>query len=438
MRSPRLLLLVATASACADTGAHLTFVAPEGPPGAQAYRVVLAAPDKVDVVPDQRTDTSPAAASQTVTYYRQRTTAGESMTSVKSVDGLTLRIAPEGDFEGTTFVPFVLFYDGAGEITGIGTFHGSDTTGPAKILVLPDEIDKYEIAVEPVTQVTDTDKAAAGQVMVVDCYHDDQTPYASGIVWRPKAGGELRLLFPDDGGLDATGRELDLDCDAHPVMADSAGRDCDDSRAWFHRDAGETCDGNDTNCDGLQSLAVACPASSTNGTVCADAMTQTGIAICDDRTGTVGACQSDPGCLCAAGLQGCTKCKVSIDAGSVPGAIKPCQPGIGMLSTQNRCEAGACTVEVLAVRGPWKVEVAAPVASPAFGSRAQNVTSQFMIKAKAFSGELMATPGDPIGEVDLLISSGTAQHYVGVQLETLETPATCQGSNGTFAMQCAP
>lgn len=433
------LLLVASIAACADSGAHLTFVAPDGPPNAQAYRVVLAAPDPVELVPDQRTDTAPSAATQTVAYFRQRTTAGESMSEVKRVDGLTLKIAPEGDFADTTFVPFVLFYDGAGAVVGIGTFHAQDANEPSAILVVPDEIDKYEIDVEPVKQVTDMDHPAPGQVMIVDCYRDDQSTFASGLVWRPKEGGELRLMFPDDDGLDATGRELDLDCDAHPVTAGSAGRDCDDSRAWLNRDATETCDGFDTNCDGLQSLAVACPAS---GNVCIDATTQTGIAVCDDRTGTVGECQSDPGCVCAANPTACTRCRMAYELGSSPGTIEPCQPGIGLLGTQNRCEAGPCTVDVIGVRGPWKVEVAAPASSPAFGPRATDVTSQFVIKAKHFSGssaEIMVMPGEPLGEVDLLITSGTTQHYMGVQLETLgEAPGECQDMNGSFAMECSP
>ncbi|NVB83867.1 MAG: hypothetical protein HOV81_36165 [Kofleriaceae bacterium] len=433
----RSLGLLVALGACADSGAHLTFVAPEGPADAQAYRVVLATPDPVVLVPDQRTDVAPAAATQTVAYYRQRTTAGESVGKVSGVDGLTLRLAPEGDFVDTTFVPFVLFYDGDGAIVGIGTYHQMGAKDPAAILVVSDEIDKYEVAVEPVTQVTDKEHPAPGQVMVVDCYKADQSKFASGIVWRPKAGGELRLMFPDDGGLDATGRDLDLDCDAHPVTAESAGGDCDDSRGWFHRDAAETCDGYDTNCDGLQSLAVACPATAN---VCVDASTSSGIAICDDRTGTVGACQSDPGCVCAADPTKCTSCKLGYDVGSSAGTIKPCQPGIGVLGTQNRCELGPCTVDVLAVRGPWKVEVAAPSSSPAFGPRATNITTQVMIKAKYLSGsDIMAVPGAAVGEVDLLVTSGNTQHYLGVQLQTVaDSPGACQGTNGSFAMECTP
>jgi hypothetical protein len=433
----RSLALLVALGACADSGAHLTFVAPDGPVDARGYRVVLAKPDPVELVPDQRTDVAPAAATQTVAYYRQRTTAGEHMGLANGVDGLTLRLAPEGDFADTAFVPFVLFYDGDGAIVGVGTYRRVGEEDPAAILVVADEIDKYEIAVEPVTQVTDKEQPAPGQVMVVDCFRDDQSTFASGIVWRPEAGGELRLLFPDDGGLDATGRELDLDCDAHPVTAGSAGGDCDDSRGWFHRDAAETCDGYDTNCDGLQSLAVACPAT---GNVCVDASTSSGIAICDDRTGTVGACQSDPGCVCAVDPAKCTRCKLAYDVGSSAGAIEPCQPSVGVLGMQNRCEVGPCTVDVLAVRGPWKVEVAAPAISPAFGPRAMNITTQVMLRAKSLSGsEIMALPGAPVGEVDLLVTSGTTQHYVGVQLQTVaDAPGECQGTNGTFAMECTP
>ena len=78
-----------------------------------------------------------------------------------------------------------------------------------------------------------------------------------GVVWRPRAGGELRVMLADPtAGGDATARTLDLDCDGHEVAPNNSGADCDDTRARFHAGAAELCDMEDTNCDDVRTITV--------------------------------------------------------------------------------------------------------------------------------------------------------------------------------------
>jgi hypothetical protein len=433
----RLLGLCAVAAAgCTDAGAHLTFSAPAGPDTVTKFQVVLATPDVIPTIANQR-KTPGALDTQSVSYYLQRTIAGGTHGRIEGVDGFAIRIEPE--VAESSYIPFVLMYDGD-EIVAIATFHAKDSTLPSPILVKRDEIDKYVLDVEPVAQVDDMAAAAAGQVRAVACYRDDQSTFTSGIVWRPKAGGELRLLFPADAGLDATGRALDLDCDDHPVAVDGSGRDCDDSRGWFHRDAQETCDGFDTNCDGLHALVVACTAGN-GGNVCPDATTGTGLALCDDRTGTQSACQSDPQCLCAASPSGCPRCVIPADADSTLATVKPCQPSVGYVSLEGMCaDTARCPrVEVLAVGGGWKADVSPDVNPYVFGSVAQNVGTKVLLRVKRPEGpgvEIAGTRGGSTGEVVLAIQSADGSaHMRALDLQIDADVSTCAGT-GPFQMLC--
>lgn len=368
---------------CADTGAHLTFSAPSGPRAAASFRVLLASPETVPSIQNQRIALGDNA-EQTVSYYLQRTVAGASSSdAVDKVDGFTVRIAPEADFADTEFIPFVLMYDDANQIVGIGTYRAGDTPAPSPILVVRDEIDKYTLDVEAVTQVDDKAAPAPGQVQVVECVHDDQSTFTSGIVWRPLGGGELRILLPDDGGTDATGRELDLDCDGHVVKPDNSRPDCDDTRNWFHRDAEDICDGYDTNCDGFQTLATSCTTSSTDQ--CLNPTTQMpvpGVELCDDTTGEPQGCHATASCQCQAGTAGCVACQMPYLAGATTGFVRPCQPAIGVMSTYGKCSAAApCDVEFVGASNGWKFEISATTAGP-FGTRAFGVKDTFLIKAK--------------------------------------------------------
>lgn len=442
MRVPRSLLtgvIAASLAGCAETGAHLTFAAPEGPRAVSSFRVVLAAKDVVPAIEAQRVEPG-TLATQSVSYYLQRTVAGGRHDAIDGVDGFAVRIEPDPSMTDSQFIPFVVMYDGDA-IVGMATFRARDSALPSPILVLTSEIDKYVLDVEPVVQVSDMDPVGPGQVQLVDCYRDDQSTFTSGLVWRPKAGGELRLVFPDDGGLDATNRALDLDCDAHEVSPDSSSHDCDDSRAWFHRDAEDTCDGFDTNCDGLQSMVVAC--TDTNTDACLDPTTSTGVALCDDRTGTQAACQSDPQCLCAATPSGCPRCVVTAEAASAPGSVTPCQPSIGYVRLEGLCaDTERCPrVEVLRTSGGWKAEVSPDVQPYVFGYAAQNVGPKVILRVKRPEGpgaEIAGTFGASTGDVMLGVQTADGStHLRAIDLQIDGDMTTCEGT-GPFQMLCYP
>lgn len=419
--------LAALVCACSESGAHLTLSAPNGPAQASSFRLILASPEKIPQIANQRISPDEDD-TQTVPYFLQRTIAGAD--TIDRVDGLRIRLAPDALSE-QTFIPFVLLYDSAGAIVGIATFQ----TPPSPVIVVGDEIDKYVLDVEPVTQVADDVKAAPGQVQVVECSDDAGGTFVSGIAWRPLGGGELRLLFPADGSDDATGRDLDLDCDQHPVSEQSSGRDCDDTRGWFHRDAQETCDGYDTNCDGMRTTVVACV--ETNGTVCPDSATGMGTALCDDRTGQVGTCTSSVQCLCANQQPGCARCTMPYGLGSTTASVKPCQPSIGTLATGTACSANdPCSVQVLAVRGGWKAEVANDPTS-SFGSSASGVGARVAIMVKRPEGpDFEMTKASSVGELDLLITTKTGvQHFQAVDLGLGDASTQCAG---TSSLTCTP
>src|SRR5690606_4751092 len=154
---------------------------------------------------------------------------------------------------------------------------------PSPILVMRDEIDKYKLSIEATTQNDDPDDMLArGEVRVVRCYRDDQSSFASGIVWHTLAGDEYRLLLPADGSLDARGRELDMDCDGHAVTVDSSHDDCDDTRSDFYRGAPDSCDGRDTNCDNAQAIVNECPPTTDD---CFSPFDVTSVQVCDDTVG---------------------------------------------------------------------------------------------------------------------------------------------------------
>lgn len=431
--------LVLLAAACSESGAHFTLAAPDGPETAASFKVILATPEQIPSIANQRVSPD-SMATQTVPYFLQRTVAGASQEPIERVDGLRIKLEASFTMD-STFIPFVLLYDDAGAIVGVGTFYAEGQTMPSPIIVLPDEIDKYTLDVQKVTQVDDATRAASDQVQVVDCFRDDQTTFTSGIVWRPNSGGELRILFPDDGSTDATGRALDLDCDGKKVSAETSSGDCDDTRAWFYAGAQETCDGYDTNCDGQQLLVTSC-APGTNSNVCADPTTGMGIALCDDRTGQASDCQSDPQCLCANGQLGCAKCMVNYSAAMSAGNVVPCQPGIGTLASFGLCsDSEQCTVEILAVRGGWKAEVATDP-QMTFGSKATNVGGRFALKVKRPEGpgaEIPGMPGHSTGEVDFAITTKDGATFLrGIDLYIGTDSSVACNTSGPYSMYCTP
>jgi len=427
-------LFAAQLAGCTDAGAHLTFSAPSGPGAVSSFKVVLATPDQVPSIDGQRTAPNDLAV-QTVSYYLQRTIAGGTHGKIDGVDGFAVRVEPDPAMTETQFIPFVLMYEGD-QIVGVATFHAPDSAQPSPIQVLRDEIDKYVLDVEPAVQVGDMDRVDVGQVRVVTCYRDDQSTFTSGIVWRPKSGGEMRLLFPDDGGLDATQRPLDLDCDQHPVTTGSSGKDCDDTRDWFHRDAQETCDGFDTNCDGLQSLVVAC----TGSNVCADPTTNTGIALCNDRTGDEGTCQSDPQCACQGGSTTCSRCIITSELGTTIGKLKACQPSIGYLHLEGCDDLARCPrVEVVSVGGGWKADVSPETMPLTFATVAQDVGTKLLLRVRRPEGplvEIAGARGQSTGDVMLAVQLPDGTTYLrALDLQFGVGDAVCQGT-GPFPMSC--
>jgi hypothetical protein len=367
--------------ACADTGAHLTFDAPQGPRSADSFQVILARSDAIPSIQNQRT-TYGGTETQTVSYFLQRTAAGATSDKVDTVDGFTVRIAPDESVAESELIPFVLLYDGNDRIIGVGTYRAGDTPMPSPILVVRDEIDKYTLSVERVDEVSDLDDPAPGQVVRVTCPKDDGTELTSGIVWRPLGGGELRILLPEDGSDDASNRDLDLDCDGKAVKPDDSRLDCDDMRAKFHRGAEDICDGLATDCDGAQVMATDC---TSTAFVCTNPQNNTvvpGVELCDDRTGQALGCHANATCSCLGDLGSCVSCIAQATAGSIQATVRPCQPAIGMLSTYGKCSVNEpCDVEVVQTTDDWKIEIA-PTGTTSFGDRAYGVTDAMLIKAK--------------------------------------------------------
>jgi hypothetical protein len=332
-------------------------------------------------------------------------------------------------------------YDARGNLEGIGTYRAGDAP-PSPIRVATDVIDKYVVNVEKTVQLTDDSlELQPGEVRVITCYHDDQTTYTSGIAWHTLGGEQYRLLFPDDGGLDATGRMLDLDCDLHPVTPESSGRDCDDTRSAYNRGVTETCDGEDTNCDGAQTIVTGeCAGTNTD---CEDPFATNGaggIELCNDSTGAPPVCLTSATCGCVSG-QGCRVCLVPFEhsVANTAGMVHPCQPALGVLRTYVCSELKKCDVEVVTVRNGWKVKISASSAG-SFGSRAYDVGENLAIKLERVDGiddEIMATGSMPVGDVYLAFTTDTSTVYTAVELKTEESSSeACPIAPATAMLNC--
>jgi hypothetical protein len=435
MRTSAVVLAGCLAGGCTETGAHLTFSAPQGPSSAASFHVVLATSELVPMIQGQRVELGDNR-TQAVSYYLQRTIAGADEQSIDELDGFAVRIAP-GDVNDTQFIPFVLVSDANGGITGVGTYRAGEGAGPSPILVMRDEIDKYTLSIEPVVQVGEDDIAGPGQIRQIDCFRGDDSIFRSGLIWRPAGGGELRIVLPDDGGTDATDRALDLDCDDHAVTPESSGPDCDDTRDWFHRDAEDVCDGYDTNCDTRRAIATTC----TDNNVCSDPSTgaHTGVGLCDDTTGTQTGCFSTATCLCATN-QSCVRCEMPYAPGTSVDALKPCQPAIGLMSTYGKCTAQQpCAVEVASVTNGWKVEIAAS-ASGGFGSRAVGVVDSFTVKAKHTTGssfEVQGPRAQSLAEVSFALLTESSTQLLSMRLGMQEAGAIAMCAD-TNTLICTP
>ena len=430
----RIVAAALVLAACGtEQGAYLVLTAPDGPRKATHYELVLASPDEIPVIAPQRV-TPTGTTTETVTYYLQATQVSATG-SLDLVNHFTILVEP-GSADGA-YIPFVLLRDGAGALVGMGTFRATADGAPSPVLVKRSELDRYELAVEPVDEVTDKMGVDTREAMTVSCARA-RTTFTSGVVWRPRVGGELRVLLAEPGAGDATQRTLDLDCDGHEVAPNDTAADCDDTRARFHAGASETCDLEDTNCDNIREIAVPCQL---NSGTCNQG---TGIALCDDSTGMVSStCAPDPTCACAAGASGpgCVLCVLSHETNTPPAnEAVPCQPGVGQIGLSPYCSGGApCTVEVIGARGGWDATVSANQAS--FAAIATNVGSNVVLRVRRPEGQNAAipgAPGHPVGTIDLdVIDAQGGHHYVGVELQMDATDAVCPASS-VYSMPCSP
>jgi hypothetical protein len=435
MRSLGLSLIALTAVGCAETGAHLTLAtSPDGPTTATSFRVVLAAYDQFPEVRNQRV----APGDRTtipVTYFLQQTLAGGESENIDDLDGFTVRIAPDNDIDETRYIPFLVMYDGD-KIAGIATYRllVENAMVPSPILVMPNEIDKYVLTVEKATQQDDPAlELQAGEARVVRCAHDDGTEYESGIVWRAADGEEYRILLPNDGGLDATGRPLDLDCDEHAVTAETSHEDCDDTRDAYYRGAADTCDGQDTNCDGATTLTQEC---SLPSNICNSPFGVTGVSLCSEDTQVSTACAASAYCGCNAS-GGCHACVVPFEPSVTDPdtLVHPCQPIVGAYGT-NRCTTDKpCDVEIVAVRGEWKVKISPP-ATNQWGTRATGIAGSLAIKVEHSDPDHEEPYGvnnpladRPLAEVDIAYTNSSGTFYEPLLIRLGETELqSCSGA----------
>ena len=168
-------IVIAVAACGTDSGAYLTLTAPDGPTGARTYELVLASPDRIPVIAPQRV-TPTGTGTETVTYYLQKTEV-VAQGRLDGVNGFSILVEPSGG-DGV-YIPFLLLHDGAGALVGMGTFRATDAGAPAPILVKRNEQDRYDLAVEPVDEVSDAMAVDTRQAMRVDCIAQDQSTWTS-------------------------------------------------------------------------------------------------------------------------------------------------------------------------------------------------------------------------------------------------------------------
>lgn len=410
----------------------LTFTTPDGAMTATKLEVVLAnaAEAAISEIDNQRREPGSREA-DAVRYYRQRAVGG-TIEGTTDLAGFKLRIEP--DLTTTTdesFIPIVFAYD-VDRLIGVGVIE--DANGdPTHALVTPGTVTSYTITMGAV-QAVDDDAAPVdrGMARVVSCRSrpDVGGEWKSGVAWFPVAdparpdgrAHQLRLLLPDVGqdplATDATGRTADLDCDAHPADAS----DCDDLRRTFYAGAAETCDGLDTNCDSERYIAQSCTPTDATCALAAPS----GVQLCDDDAGTLGACNASAACLCAAGNSPyCVQC--TVDFLGAAAAKTACSPSIGKVVLP-MCESPAiCTVEVAAATIGWRGFIST-LETSGFTTKLTGIHGSVYLEVKRMGTLPVTSLG--VGEVYLLIT--TAQGTITLPVQLLMNPQTnaCQPISG--------
>ncbi len=417
------LLAFAACDSGPNQGAILTFETPEGPMTATKLEVVLAnsAQTAISDIDNQRHEPG-SRVGEAVRYYRQRAVGG-TIEGTTAVDGFTLRIEP--DMTTTTdesFIPIVFAYD-ADRLIGVGVIE-DENGDPTHALITPGMVTSYRITMSAMRAIDDDDAAIdRGTARTVSCAsradNGGGASWKSGMAWFPTAdparpngrARQLRLLLPDVGAdpmaTDATARAADLDCDTHPADAS----DCDDLRRVFYNGAAESCDGLDTNCDSERYIAQTCTPA--NATCTVTSGTPTGVQICDDEAGTLGACSPTAACLCSAGASPyCTSCTVDFPGGTTSGKTA-CSPSVGKILLPMCESGGACTVEVAAGTNGWRGSIST-LETGGFTTKLSGVHGSVYLEVKR-SGALPATLTS-IGEVYLLVTTPQATVTVPIQM----------------------
>lgn len=430
------LLLLASLVACGDPdGAVLTFATPDGPVAATRIELVLASAEEPIVV-SQRVQPG-RLDEELVSYYLQRASGG-TFADPGDLGGLSLRIAPELDVtRDERFVPFALLYDGDA-LVGLGTVDGADGA-PVAVTIRPGMLAEYRMTVTPLSEVVADDGVIGdGRARRFPCETTSLEVYPGGLVWKRAGQPQRRLVL----GPAAKERGADVDCDEH----DARDEDCDDLRIAFHEGQVEACDGLDTDCDGrMTELIEECPLPSG---LCAG----TGVAYCTEGGPSNAApvlhgCRATPTCACdpqIGNVDLCNRCVLAYRQGE-PRPL--CAPALGKLHPRGMlCDPNLpCRIEVVAVDGPFEVEVAAIETGP-FASSATTSSTYLWLRLEHTDGPTIdAMPRTSVGAVYLAVQNGDGTFLpVSVDLELdVEVSGECMpalGSNlnGLVWMSCSP
>lgn len=445
----RLSWLAVLAFAACDSGpnegAVLTFETPDGPMTASRLEVILAnaAADSISEVASQRREPG-SVDDDAVRYYRQRVPGG-TIEGTTAVAGFQLRIEPDlATSKDETFIPIVFAYD-AERLIGVGVIE--DANGdPARAQITPGTVTSYTVTMGAVRVVDDDDAAVGhGTARVVTCQGRDTAagaPWRSGVAWFPTADParpngrthQLRLLLPDVAATplatDATARAADLDCDAHPADAS----DCDDLRGAFYDGAADTCDGRDTNCDSQRYVPQPC---TVQNALCSIGPTPTGVQLCDDEAGTLGACTASAECLCAPGNPATSCIQCTVDFVGSGGMKSACTPSIGKIKLP-MCEvAESCTVEVAAATTGWRGYLGT-LETGTFTTKLTGIHGSVFLEVKR-EGSLPVSASS-VGEVYLIVTTTQGPVTVPVQMLMTSQATACQpiAMGSGSKMICSP
>ncbi len=395
-----LALLAAVLAGCAkhpSAGTELK-LGPRGFGGGSDITVVLVDPS-ASMPLHQRTSPGSLADSDVV-YYKQAVMVGAFDESFADLGKAVIELGPEPGAGTTHYVAFAIVGSMSAP-TAIGTF--VDSNGAPAAIELPpadsNTTEEFPIRLERVVPPSADGSIGAGQYELVTCGATN-----SGFVWHPMAGGELRVLLSDDG--DALMRPLDLDCD-NDTADDATAPDCDDTRASFYAGAVETCDGQDTNCDG-ELVPVATPCTPPDEPTCS------GVRYCEDvANGQPQDCLPTGSCAASDAFT-CT----ILDKGT--GSIyAPCVDDAGQLLIPDlKCSSAApCLISVSTSPTNWRTSLA--TTQPALGVsplQAITVTTDNFWIEDTLVGQLTSNTS-VLGEVDLAVErSGMPTANISVTL----------------------